>query len=107
VIRRSEMKFNEKRYIYLYGKDYDYKKEKPDLGATYSHILIHWNLKRENERVLSSLEGIFITNKPIADEEASSPGTIMEDWQLSIPHTTKSMQEFEEKYQGKFISFGK
>lgn len=100
----NKMKLQEKRYIYLYGKNYDIEKEKkPDLGAVYDELILHWNLRTESKRVLSSLEGVFISNKPIVDEE--QPSRVNPNWKFVFLNRTKVMESIEKKYQGKFFPF--
>ena len=80
-----------KQLMYPYGKFYDADLEKQPGEGNYDVIVYH-NIEGES-RVIGSLEGIFVSSIAVAGQN---------------PLVTRDeMQEFEKKYKGRFIPFGK
>jgi len=91
------MKLNDYEHGCFYGKDYDLNKEKfPDSNKNYDLILF-LNLKDEDKRVVSSIEGLFVYNKPLVDEKYSI------NLEKKFIIKREEMKEFEKKYSGMFI----
>jgi hypothetical protein len=94
----SKMKLFGWDYGCFYGKDYDLDKEQfPDPNKSYD-VILFLNLKDENRRVVSSIEGVFFYNKPIENENKDS-GNLEKKFVLK----RSEMKEFEKKYDGEFV----
>ena len=92
------MNINEYEHGCLYGKNYDLNKEKfPNSDINYD-IILFLNLEDENIRVVSSIEGLFVYNKPLVDEKEDS-GNLEKRFVIK----RSEMKEFEKKYKGKFV----
>jgi hypothetical protein len=92
------MNINEYEYGCFYGKNYNLNKERfPDPNNDYD-IILFLNLKDENVRVVSSIEGLFVYNKSLVDEKQDS-GNLEKRFVIK----RSEMKEFEKKYEGKFV----
>jgi len=92
------MKLNDYEHGCFYGKNYDLDKEKfPDPNKDYD-IILCLNLKDENRRVLSSIEGLFAYNKPLENEKED-----LFNSQQNFIIKREKMKEFGKKYDGEFI----
>ncbi|MCR4327369.1 MAG: hypothetical protein NUV46_02190 [Nanoarchaeota archaeon] len=88
------MELNQKSYIYLVGKFYDTSFEsEPNPESNYD--LIIYDLPQEKEsRAISSLEGIFVTEKEFLGFFLKGKGNPV--------CRRNQVKEFEERYSGKF-----
>ncbi|MEK6832439.1 MAG: hypothetical protein AABY32_00190 [Nanoarchaeota archaeon] len=97
----AEINFN--KNIYVYGKGYLSEVSKtPEEGVEYNLIIVYPQPWAEKERVISSLEGFFVSEIPLVKKGDKG---VRKDWQISIGR--EYMSFFEEQYQGKFIPFEK
>jgi hypothetical protein len=92
--------FKLNRNVYAYGTFYDVNRVKvPKKEDNWTGILIYVNPKIETDRIISSLEGFFVSQDSVLSDfkETSSVGNpiIKRD----------EMNKFEEKYNGKFFPF--
>lgn len=84
--------------IYLYGKFYESEKTNfPQDEDNYDVIVYP---KVLSNRIISSLEGFFISDNPLI---AETDHGVVKDWNPIIRRD--DMKKFEEKYRGKFIPF--
>ena len=79
---------------YLYGT-HKHKHAKEKIIVVYHEVL------PSNKRTIGSLEGIFVSSKPLIKEKEC----ITEGWEFIIKR--KDMEWFEEKYRGKFYPLNK
>jgi hypothetical protein len=92
----TEITFN--KNIYVYGKFYEEEKTNfPQDQDNYDVIIYP---KVLSSRIISSLEGFFVADKPLV---AETDHGVIKDWNPIIKRG--EMPLFEEKYQGKFIPF--
>ena len=84
------------KYIFSYGKFYDSNKEQfPSADGHYDVVV--YITKEGVERKIDSLEGVFIsTEHPMLDVPFGN-----------LLVRRDQMEEYEKKYKGKFIPFGK
>lgn len=95
----TEISFN--KSVYVYGKGYLPEVSKtPEEGVEYNLIIVYPQPWAENERVISSLEGFFVSEIPLVKKGDKG---VRKDWQIHIGR--EYMNAFEEQYQGKFIPF--
>jgi hypothetical protein len=93
----TEITFN--KNIYVYGKFYeDERTNFPQDENNYDVIIYP---KVLSNRIISSLEGLFISDNPLI----KTPYGVIGDWNPVIKRD--EMRKFEEKYKGKFVPFEK
>ncbi|MDP3965955.1 MAG: hypothetical protein Q8Q04_00305 [archaeon] len=85
------MEIKQRQYFYFVGKFYDSTREsEPNPKSNYD-LIVYIKNSSGRDRVVSSLEGLFITNKNL------------ESFGLeSIPFRRNQIEDFELKYDGKF-----
>ena len=93
---------NISKNVYVYGKFYDSSKVQIPKDKYYYDVIIYAQPFNEVNRVISSLEGLFVSEIPLI--EKGKDNTIMTDWNPLCRRD--EMKFFEEKYKGKFIPFG-
>lgn len=89
------MKF-EGKSVFLYGKFYDANRESEGPSPTSHYDVIVYVNPERSSRAFSSLEGVFVSDieDPFLDNVKGDPLCMREQ-----------MDEFEVKYDGKFIPF--
>ncbi len=99
-------KINLTKNIYLYGKYYEPPKNKnsPDVsifpnGGGHYDIIIYIKPIYERRRIISSLEGFFISEIPIERDSE------LNDERGQPLVRRDEVKKFEKKYKGKFFSF--
>lgn len=91
---------NISKNIYVYGKFYeDEKTNFPQDKDNYDVIVYVDTL---SNRIISSLEGLFVSENPLIKKGDTG---LVKGWNPVIKR--EEMHLFEEKYQGKFVSFEK
>ena len=89
------MEINQKHHVYLVGKFYDSSLEDvPNKESNYD-LIVYAHPKKEKSRVISSLEGIFVTDKEFLKYFLKGEGNPV--------CRRDQMEDFEEKYSGKFF----
>ena len=85
--RVTKLESEEKHY--LYGKFYNADQERiPSEDGEYD-VIIYNKIRPDESRTIGSLEGIFISSKPITQNLLRR----------------NQMQDYEKRYKGKFIPF--
>lgn len=94
------VKISLEKNIYIYGKFYDSESTNfPEDENNYDVIIYP---KVLSSRIISSLEGFFVADKPLI---AETDYGVIKDWNPIIKRD--KMKQFEEKYRGEFIPFEK
>ena len=84
-----------KEFIYPYGKDYDnIREQRPSEKSEYD-LIIYVNLRGE-ERVISSLEGVFISQTDLSRGRSDFNNPLCR---------RRDMPKFERAVGGKFVPF--
>ncbi len=94
------VKISLEKNIYIYGKFYeDERTNFPKDEDNYDVVVYVDTL---SNRIISSLEGLFISENPLIKKGDTG---VIKGWNPIIKR--EEMHLFEERYQGKFISFKK
>jgi hypothetical protein len=93
----TEVNFN--KNIYSYGIYYDADRVKvPTDEQNWTGLIIYVHPKREDSRIISSLEGYFVSDNDSLFSSYPVRNAILDK---------KQMKDFEEMYKGQFIPFEK
>jgi hypothetical protein len=93
-------KISLEKNFYVYGKFYDPNKVQVPKGEDNFDIIVYASPLSEKNRIISSLEGYFYSEIPLIKEGDNG---VRPDWNPLVQR--KQMEEFEEKYKGKFVPF--
>ena len=98
------------KYVYLYGWNHNFqelREAQPYTGSREDERALYLDLKVQDKLLLNTLEGMFISSKPILQKEEIPGVSFLEDKLIFKVRYQRIKEAIEEKYQGKFISFGK
>jgi hypothetical protein len=93
----TEISFN--KNIYSYGKFYDATKVSvPTDEQNWTAILVYVHPNKETSRIISSLEGYFVSESDLLSSEFPMANPVCD---------REQMKDFEKMYKGKFVPFEK